>query len=131
MNNCNFIGRLTRDPEVRYTQGEKPICIARFTAAVDRAVKSSNGQTADFLTFKALGNKGEFAEKHLKKGTKIGITARAEAGSYEKDGSKIYYTEFICEGFTFCEGKQNGGSPAAGDGFMEVPDGYDEGLPFN
>ncbi len=128
MNNCNFIGRLTRDPEIRYAQGDKPLCVARFTLAVERAVKS-RGVDADFLTFKALGVKGEFVEKHLKKGMKIGVSSRAESGSYEKDGTKIYFTEFICENFTFCEGKQKG--QAAGDGFMDVPDGYEEGLPFN
>lgn len=128
MNSCNFMGRLTRDPEVRYSQGEKPICVARFTLAVDRQ-KKGNGPSADFLSFKALGAKGEFAEKYLRKGTKIGVTCRAEAGSYEKDGRKIYYTEFICEDFTFCEGKAAGGEGSAG-GFMEVPEDY-EGLPFN
>lgn len=127
MNSCNFIGRLTRDPEVRYTQGEKPICVARFTLAVDRQ-KKGNGPSADFLSFKALGVKGEFAEKYLRKGAKIGVTCWAEAGSYEKDGKKVYYTEFICEDFTFCEGKAAGGEGSAG-GFMEVPEEY-EGLPF-
>lgn len=102
MNSCNFIGRLTRDPEVRYSQGEKPVCVARFTLAVDRPTK---------------------------KGMRIGICARAESGSYEKNGSKVYYTEFICEGFTFCDGKQGNTGPAAG-GYMEPPEDY-EGLPFN
>lgn len=82
-----------------------------------------------FLTFKALGGRGEFVEKHLKKGMRIGICARAESGSYEKNGSKVYYTEFICEGFTFCDGKQGNTGPAAG-GYMEPPEDY-EGLPFN
>ena len=129
MNNCNFIGRLTRDPEVRYSQGEKPVCVARFTLAVDRPTKKGNEREADLLTFKALGAKGEFAEKYLRKGAKIGVTCRAEAGSYEKDGKKVYYTEFICEDFTFCGGKAEGGEGSAG-GFMEVPEEY-EGLPFN
>lgn len=128
MNNCNFIGRLTRDPEVRYTQGEKPLCVARFTLAVDRATKN---QGADFLAFKALGARGEFAEKYLKKGMKIGVSSRAEAGSYtDKNGNKVYYTEFICENFTFCDSKQSG-QAAAGDGFMDIPEGYDTGIPFN
>lgn len=134
MNKCNFIGRLTRDPEIRYSQGENPICVARFTLAVDRK-RRENGQTADFLSFKALGNRGEFVEKYMRKGSKIGITARAEAGSYEKDGAKVYYTEFICEEFTFCDSRAAGGGsgPAAGgDGFMDIPEGYEnEGLPFN
>ena len=129
VNSCNFIGRLTRDPEVRYSQGEKPVCVARFTLAVDRPTKKGNEREADFLTFKALGGRGEFVEKHLKKGMRIGICARAESGSYEKNGSKLYYTEFICEGFTFCDGKQGNTGPAAG-GYMEPPEDY-EGLPFN
>lgn len=110
MNSCNFIGRLTRDPEVRYSQGEKPVCVARFTLAVDRPTKE---RAADFLTFKALGGRGEFVEKHLKRGMRIGICARAESGSYEKNGNKIYYTEFICEGFTFCDGKQGEHRPGS------------------
>lgn len=139
MNNCNFIGRLTRDPEVRYSQGEKPVCMARFTLAVDRKRKSEKGQTADFLSMRAIGNNGEFAEKYLKKGMKVGITARAEAGSYDKDGKKVYYTEFVCEGFTFCESKGentatgNGttGTATGYDGFMNIPDGIDGELPFD
>lgn len=91
MNSCDFIGRLTRDPEVRYSQGEKPVCIARFTLAVDKP----KGDGAFYLTFKALGARGEFAEKHLRKGQQIGVHSRAESGSYEKDGSKVYFTEFF------------------------------------
>lgn len=128
MNSCDFIGRLTRDPEVRYSQGEKPVCITRFTLAVDKP----KGDGAFYLAFKALGARGEFAEKHLRKGQQIGVHSRAESGSYEKDGNKVYFTEFIVEGFTFCGKKENGNAgPAAGDGFMDVPDGYDEELPFN
>lgn len=129
MNSCDFIGRLTRDPEVRYSQGEKPVCIARFTMAVDKP----KGDGAFYLTFKALGARGEFAEKHLRKGQQIGVHSRAESGSYEKDGSKVYFTEFLVEGFTFCGKKEGNGNagPAAGDSFMDIPDGYDEELPFN
>ena len=134
MNSCDFIGCLTRDPEIRYTPGENSICIARFTLAVDRP-KRGNESKADFLSFKALGARGEFAEKFLKKGQQVGIHARAEAGSDEKDGSKVYYTEFVVEGYTFCGTKADGSSaepaPAAGDGFMNIPDGMDEELPFN
>ena len=82
MNNCNFIGRLTRDPEVRYTQGEKPLCVTRFTLAVDKATKN---QGADFLAFKALGARGEFAEKYLKKGMKIAICGRIQTGRVKKE----------------------------------------------
>lgn len=128
MNSCDFIGRLTRDPEVRYSQGEKPVCIARFTLAVDKP----KGDGAFYLTFKALGARGEFAEKHLRKGQQIGVHSRAESGSYEKDGSKVYFTEFVVDGFTFCGKKESGNAgPVAGEGFMDIPDGYDEELPFN
>lgn len=132
MNSCNFIGRITRDPDVRYFNGENPICIARFSMAVDREGKRDGGQAADFPTFKALGKRGEFVEKYLKKGMKMGIKARAETGSYDKNGNKVYYTEFVCEGFTFCENKASSeGGNGAGDGFMDIPEGSDEGLPFN
>ena len=128
MNNCNFIGRLTRDPEVRYTQGEKPLCVTRFTLAVDKATKN---QGADFLAFKALGARGEFAEKYLKKGMKVGIRSRAHADSYEKNGQKIYFTEFICEEFTFCDGKAENNNGSSDDSFMDIHEGYEGELPFN
>lgn len=135
MNNCNFIGRLTRDPEVRYTQGDNPMCVARFSLAVDRNAKDKNGNIlTDFPSFKALGKRGEFVEKYLKKGTKVGITARCETGSYEKDGQKVYFTEFLCEQFTFCDSKGAGSGDAQEGGtdeFMNVPEGTDEELPFN
>lgn len=128
MNDCNHIGRLTRDPEIRYTQGESSICVARFTLAVDRRGKDAG---ADFLSFKALGKSGEFAEKYLKKGMKVGIRSRAHADSYEKNGQKIYYTEFICEEFTFCDGKAENNNGSSDDSFMDIPEGYDGELPFN
>lgn len=133
MNSCDFIGRLTRDPEVRYTQGEKPIAVARFTLAVDKNTKEGG---ATFLTFKALGNRGEFAEKYLKKGQQIGVHCRADAGSYDKNGSKVYYTEFIVEDYTFCGTKgssaeDNNMSAPSSDDFMNIPEGFDEELPFN
>ena len=136
MNSCDFIGRLTRDPEIRYSTGQDHLCIARFTLAVDR----KGGEKTDFLSFKALGKGGEFAEKHLKKGQQIGVHCRAEAGSYEKDGQKVYYTEFVVEEYTFCGSKQDNGSSTnngndgrgtSGDDFMSIPDGADEELPFN
>lgn len=130
MNSCNFIGRLTRDPEVRYTQGENSFAVARFTLAVDKRGKDAG---ADFLSMKALGKNGEFAEKYLKKGMKIGVQSRAEAGSYEKNGQKIFYTEFVISEYTFCEskGQQDGPQESSGDGFMNIPEGYEEELPFN
>ena len=127
MNSCNFIGRLTRDPEVRYSQGENPVCISRFTLAVDKP----KGDGAFYLTFKALGSRGEFAEKYLRKGQQIGVQSRAESGSYEKNGIKVYFTEFVVEGFTFCGKKEGNAGQAAGDGFMDIPEECDEGLPFN
>lgn len=132
MNSCDFIGRLTADPEIRYSTGQEPLCIARFRLAVDRR----GGKAADFLSLKALGKSGEFAEKFLKKGQQVGVHCRAEAGSYEnKDGQKIYYTEFVVEEYTFCgvKGEGSGSSTAptpSGDDFMSIPDGYDEELPF-
>ena len=124
MNNCNFIGRLTKDPGIRVTAGENAVHIARFTIAVDRPRKGNDGQT-DYLPCKAIGAKAEFSEKYLRKGQQIGIRARAVTGSYEKDGSRVYYTEFIVEEFTFC------GSRATEDGFMNIPEGTEDELPFN
>lgn len=136
MNSCDFIGYLTRDPEIRYTQNDN-LCVARFTLAVDRKFKSDNGPSVDYLQFKALGKKGEFAEKYLKKGQQVGVECRAASGSYDKNGEKVYYTEFIVEDYTFC-GKKDGNSNgsgnqpgSSGDGFMNIPEGYDEELPFN
>lgn len=140
MNKVILLGRLTRDPEVRYSQGENPMAIARYTLAVDRRqAKSGNGdeQTADFISCVAFGKGGEFAEKYLRKGVKIAVTGRIQTGSYtNKDGVKIYTTEVVVEESEFAESKNssNGNTSAgnsAGDGFMNIPDGIDEELPFN
>ncbi|AOZ97572.1 single-strand DNA-binding protein [Butyrivibrio sp. INlla18] len=151
MNKVILCGRLTRDPEVRYSQGENSMAIARYTLAVDRRVNRSNqqdGQTADFIGIVAFGKSGEFAEKYLKKGTKVIVTGRIQTGSYtNKDGVKVYTTDVVAEDQEFAESKNssagNGGSfggsapsnepapSAAGDGFMNIPDGIDEELPFN
>ena len=147
MNKVILMGRLTRDPEVRYSQGESPLAIARFSIAVDRRQgrNSQDGQTADFINCVAFGRQGEFAEKYLRKGTKIALTGRIQTGSYtNKDGAKVYTTEVVVENCEFAESKgsaSEGGSyvssrpepvNAAGDGFMNIPDGVeDEGLPFN
>lgn len=147
MNKVILMGRLTRDPEVRYSQGsEQPMAIARYTIAVDRRQAKGNGneQTADFISCVAFGRAGEFAEKYLRKGTKIALTGRIQTGSYtNKDGVKVYTTDVVVEETEFAESKNsgsnasNGGSEAAptynpaGEGFMNIPDGIDEELPFN
>ena len=149
MNKVILMGRLTRDPEVRYAQGDNPLAIARYTLAVDRRQARSNSgddQTADFINCVAFGRTGEFAERYLRKGTKIAVTGRIQTGSYtNKDGVRVYTTEVVVEEHEFAEsrnasgnndGGYNGGysAPApsgAGDGFMNIPDGIDEELPFN
>ncbi len=143
MNKAILMGRLTRDPEVRYTQGATPLAIARYTLAVDRRFSKNNqdGQTADFINCVAFGKAGEFAEKYLRKGTKIAVTGRIQTGSYtNKEGQKVYTTEVVVEDQEFAESKNassnnnsNSSAPAgdAGDGFFNVPDGIDEELPFN
>ena len=147
MNKVILMGRLTRDPEVRYSQGEQATAVARYTIAVDRRFKRDNDQqTADFIPCVAFGRLGEFAEKYLRKGTKIAVTGRIQTGSYtNKDGQRVYTTDVIVEECEFAESKNAGGgdnsgftpadrpspSSAAGDGFMNIPDGIDEELPFN
>ena len=138
------MGRLTRDPEVRYSAGDNAMAIARFSLAVDRRRRANGGadeQTADFINCVAFGKQAEFAEKYLRKGTKMLVTGRIQTGSYtNKDGVKVYTTDVVVEEQEFAESKgnsDNGGfaqaAPApqsAGDGFMNVPDGLDEELPF-
>ncbi len=154
MNKVILCGRLTRDPDVRYSQGDAPSAIARYTLAVDRRMRRDSGnadqQTADFIGIVAFGRAGEFAEKYLRKGTKVIVTGRIQTGSYtNKDGVKVYTTDVVAEDQEFAESKNaaasNGGSfggdssapsnepapSAAGDGFMNIPDGIDEELPFN
>ena len=146
MNKVILMGRLTRDPEVRYSQGEQATAIARYTIAVDRrGRRDGDQQTADFIGCVAFGRLGEFAEKYLRKGTKVAIVGRIQTGSYTKaDGSKVYTTDVVVEECEFAESKNSGGdnsgftpsdrpspSSAAGDGFMNIPDGIDEELPFN
>lgn len=147
MNKVILMGRLTKDPEVRYSQGENAMAIARYTLAVERRFNRNNDeQTADFINCVAFGRTGEFAEKYLHKGTKIAVTGRIQTGSYtNKDGVRVYTTEVIVEDHEFVESKNasagdGGYAPAprsdsapaaAGDGFMNIPDGIDEELPFN
>lgn len=140
MNKVILMGRLTRDPEVRYSQGDTPTAIARYTLAADRRVRKDNEASADFIGCVAFGKSAEFAEKYLRKGTKLVITGRIQTGSYtNKDGQKVYTTDVVVEDQEFAEskavasGNQEGNSqPAAsGDGFMNIPEGMDEELPFN
>ena len=137
MNDCKFSGRPTRDPEIRYTEGAQPMAVARYTLAVDRKYKKEGGQPADFLSIVAFGKTAEFVEKYIKKGIKIIVECHAQSGSYEKDGKKVYYTEFVADAHEFCESKGSGDNnqPAAvetdNDGFTQIPDGIDEELPFN
>ena len=143
------MGRLTRDPEVRYSQGENSTAIARYTLAVDRRFRRNNDgeQTDDFIGCVAFGRSAEFAEKYFRQGLKVIVTGRIQTGSYtNKDGQKVYTTDVVVEDQEFAESKNSnagsdggfsgGGnrsheSSGAGDGFMNIPDGIDEELPFN
>ena len=136
MNKVILMGRLTRDPEVRYTAGEEAKAIARYTLAVDRRFKREGEATADFINCVAFGRQAEFAEKYFRQGIKILVTGRIQTGSYtNKEGRKVYTTDIVVEEQEFAEGKREETKPAAGntdsDGFMNIPDGIDEDLPFN
>lgn len=146
MNKVILLGRLTRDPDVRYSSGENATAVARYTLAVDRRFrKEGDQQTADFIGCVAFGRAGEFAEKYFRKGTKVLITGRIQTGSYtNRDGQKVYTTDVVVEEQEFAESKNSsasseaaqGGRPspceAAGDGFMNIKDyEIDEELPFN
>ena len=145
MNKVILMGRITRDAEIRYTQGEKSTAIARFSLAVDRRFKKDNDeQNTDFISCIAFGKIAEFLEKFGRKGTKFVVDGRIQTGSYNnKDGQKVYTTDVVVENIEFAESKNSSGSggstnqpaPApsssAGAGFMNIPDGIDEELPFN
>lgn len=135
MNKWLGIGRLTADPEVRYSQGENPLCIARYRIAVDRKYKKEGEPEADFISCVAFGKNAEFVEKYLRKGMKIGVEGRIQTGSYEKDGHKVYTTDIVVEAHDFCESKGTASSPApqndnVADGFIPIGDIADEELPF-
>lgn len=166
MNKVVLMGRLTRNPDVRYSQGERSTCVARYTLAVNRRFRREGDQDADFISCVAFGRQGEFAEKYLKQGTKIVISGRIQTGSYtNRDGVKVYTTDVVVEEQDFAESKaasanysggyqpnsyqQAGGyqseesaapqptatsrpapSEAASDGFMTIPEGIEEELPF-
>ena len=142
MNNVVLMGRLTRDPDVTYTAGDTPLAIARYTLAVDRRFKRDGEPTADFIRCVAFGKGGEFAERYFRQGTKIAIAGRIQTGSYKnKNGDTVYTTDVVVESQEFAESKKNGGGDgssqeAAGgvpdeEGFMTIPEGIDEELPFN
>lgn len=146
MNKVILLGRLTRDPEVRYSQGSEPLAIARFTLAVDRRGRKTQGndeQTADFVSCVGFGKTGEFVEKYYRQGIKIAVVGRIQTGSYtNKDGNKVYTTEVVVEETEFVESKNagsNGNSNAQSNSvpapvpegeFMSIPDGIENNLPF-
>ncbi len=153
MNKVILVGRLTRDPEVRYSAGENSQPFARYTLAVDRRFRRDGETNADFITCVAFGRSAEFAEKYLRQGLKIGIVGRIQTGSYtNREGQKVYTTDVVVEDQEFMESKaasdnytathprQNNSSPSSAgsqgsvgnlDGFMNIPDEIDEELPFN
>ena len=152
MNKVILIGRLTRDPNVSYTTGNESMAVARYTLAVDRRGRRDNNgdqPTADFIDIVAFRHHGEFAEKYLRKGMKILVEGRIQTSNYtNREGQKVYRTEVVVENHEFVESKgasQSSGSSdqfagaapngaeesEAGDGFMNIPDGIDEELPFN
>ena len=154
MKRVSLMGRLTRDPEVRYSQGERSMAIARYTLAVDRRGRrnqdsSAEQQTADFINCVAFDRAAEFAEKYFRQGMRVLVSGRIQTGSYvNKEGQKVYTTEVILDDQEFADSKgaasEMGGyaqaapsqrpapTSAIGDGFMNIPDGVeDEGLPFN
>lgn len=140
------MGRLTRDPDVRYTTNTAQMCVAKYTLAVDRRFKREGDASADFINCVAFGKNGEFAEKYFRKGTKITVSGRIQTGSYKNNnGQKVYTTDVVVEEQEFAESKsQNSGTyknqntqptpppmPANPDGWMNIPDGIDEELPFS
>ena len=149
MNKVILMGRLTRDPEVRYSAGDNSLAIARYTLAVDRRFRRDGEASADFISCVSFGRVAEFAEKYFRQGLKVVVSGRIQTGSYtNRDGQKVYTTEVVVEEQEFAESKGsadvnrgNSGFQAAapapapafdaGDGFMNIPDGIDEELPFN
>lgn len=140
MNKVILVGRLTRDPEVRYSQGENTMAIARYTIAVNRRFKREGDPEADFIRCVVFGRAAEFAEKYFRQGLRIAISGRIQTGSYtNKEGIKVYTTEVVVEEQEFAESmaeREHTQTPASapessGDGFMNIPDGIDEELPFH
>ena len=151
MNKVILMGRLTRDPEVRYSAGENSMAIARYTLAVDRRFKRDGEATADFISCVAFGRAAEFAERYFRQGIRIVVSGRIQTGSYtNRDGNKVYTTDVVVEEQEFAENKnsaagnsnaqsntaagqqsENQGVSVDADGFMNIPDGIDEELPFS
>lgn len=141
MNKVILMGRLTRDPDIRYTQpnsAQEQTCIARYSLAVNRRFNRDGEQKADFISCVAFGHQAEFTEKYLHKGTKIAIVGRIQTGNYtNRDGQKVYTTDVVIEEQEFAESKaaaqttQQNPTPVSEDGFMEIPDGLEEELPFS
>ena len=141
MNKTVLMGRLTADPQVRYSQGDNATAVARYTLAVDRRFRRDGEPTADFIPCVVFGRSAEFTEKYFRKGMQVAVSGRIQTGSYtNKDGNKVYTTDVVVEEQEFAESKaanqQNqqsagSGSIPASDGFMSIPDGMDEELPFN
>lgn len=139
MNKAVLVGRLTRDPEVRYSQGENATAVARYTVAVERRFKREGEPTADFIPCVVFGRSAEFAEKYFRQGMRISVSGRIQTGSYtNKDGVRVYTTEVIVEEQEFAESRTEQEARAQipdeitpREGFMNIPDGIDEELPFN
>lgn len=142
MNKVILIGRLTRDPDIRYSQGEKATAVSRFSIAVERRFKQDGQPTADFINCLAFGKRAEFLEKYCRKGTKLVVEGSWQTGSYtNKDGNKVYTNECLIESCEFAESKSTAGNGnsnveqpsnfAGNDGVMNIPDGIEEELPFN
>lgn len=146
MNRVILMGRLTRDPNVSYSQSGDNMAIARFTLAVDRRGKRQDGAdqpTADFIGCVCFGRQAEFAEKYLRQGTKVAVSGRIQTGSYtDRNGQKVYTTDVVLDDIEFAESKTGNSheysapsrqepQTCPGDGFMNIPDGIDEELPFN
>ena len=143
MNKVILMGRLTRNPEVRYTQGEEPMAIARFTLAVDRRGKRDGEASADFPSCVCFRRTAEFIEKYAHQGTKLVVVGKIQTGSYtNRDGQKVYTTDVVVEEAEFAESKAVAGQrensrseqkpepQVDANGFMNIPDGIDEELPF-
>ena len=135
MNKVILMGRLVRDPDVRYSQGQEQKAIAKFTLAVDRRFKKDGEQSADFISCIAFGKTGEFVEKYLSKGTKVVVEGRWQTGSYDnKEGQKVYTNDCIVDSLEFAESKSNSETQSKPqtdeNGFMNIPEGLDEELPF-
>lgn len=143
MNKVILMGRLTRDPDIRYSGQDNQTNVVRYTLAVDRRFKKEDGPTADFINCVAFGKTGEFAEKYFKQGQRVLVVGRIQTGSYtNKEGQKVYTTDVVVDEQEFADNKksdsqgtpsdQNEKDASIMDGFMQIPDGVeDEGLPFN